>query len=97
MLICISTHTWVHTIPEFILCIHRVHNLYTMSNNNVKGLRGMRFEGMSDFNCKNCNLWKSAHRGLLNKDNTVEPLYCKPLNSRNLCNMDTILCPSVVL
>ena len=28
---------------------------------------------------------------------TVEPLYYKPLNSRNLYNKGTILCPSVVL
>ena len=28
---------------------------------------------------------------------TVEPLYYKPLNCRNLYNKDTILCPSVVL
>ena len=28
---------------------------------------------------------------------TVEPLYYKPLKCGNLCNKDTILCPSVVL
>ena len=28
---------------------------------------------------------------------TVGPLYYKPLKCRNLCNKDTILCPSAVL
>ena len=28
---------------------------------------------------------------------TVGPLYYKPLKCGNLCNKDTILCPSVVL
>ena len=38
--------------------------------------------------------YQKTHREI---SNTVEPLYNKPLNSRNLCSKDTILCPSVVV